>query len=246
MSMRYTHPMRINKYLAEAGVASRREADRLIAAGNITINGRKPGPGDQVEEGDVVKVNGTVVRPIVKKTVIAFHKPVGVITTMDAASPDNIMEALHSAQTPPPKARLIPVGRLDVASSGIILFTDDASLADRLMRPDSGTEKEYDVVVSKEVTPEFLEQMAKGVRLENMPAPQRIVMTRPAKVKEVGTTRFLIILTEGKNRQIRRMCEALGYEVRRLRRTRVAGVELGELPVGEWRQLTKEEIASLS
>lgn len=238
--------MRINKYLADAGVASRREADRLIEAGKVAVNGRKAGLGDQVEEGDEVKVNGTIVRPVVKKTIIAFHKPVGVITTTDAASPDNIMEALASASKTPPKARLIPVGRLDVASSGLILFTDDAALADRLMRPDSRTEKEYDVVVHKELTQAFLEKMAKGVRLEHMPGVQRIVMTRPAKIAQTGATRFSIIITEGKNRQIRRMCEALGYEVRRLVRTRVAGVELGGLPEGEWRPLRKEELASLA
>lgn len=238
--------MRINKYLAEAGVASRREADRLVEAGKVTINGRKPGPGDQVEDGDEVKVDGRLVKPVAKKTVIAFHKPIGVITTTDAASQDNIMDALMQASKRPPEARLIPVGRLDVSSSGLILFTDDTALADRLMRPDSGTEKEYDVIVNKEIEPGFLEHMAKGVRLEHMPGVQRIVMTRPAKVKEIGATRFLIVITEGKNRQIRRMCEALGYEVRKLRRTRVGGVELADLPEGEWRPLTKEELASLA
>lgn len=237
--------MRINKYLADAGVASRREADRLIEAGKVKINGRQARLGDQAEEGDEVKVGGQLVRPVEHKIVIAFHKPVGVITTTDASSPDNIMEALHDASRPVPKGRLIPVGRLDVASSGIILFTDDTALADRLMRPDSGTEKEYDVIVDKELTDEFLSNLAKGVRLENMPAPQRIVMTRPAKVKEIGATRFLIIITEGKNRQIRRMCEVFGYGVRHLRRTRVGGIELGDLPEGEWRPLTKQEIASL-
>lgn len=237
--------MRINKYLADAGVASRRQADQLIEAGRVTINGHKPGLGEQVEEGDEVQVDGRTVRPVLKKTIIAFHKPVGVITTTDASAPDNIMEALHQASEPPPKGRLIPVGRLDVSSSGIILFTDDTALADRLMRPDSGTEKEYDVIVDHELTDEFLTHMSKGVRLENMPAPQRVVMTRPAKVKEIGATRFLIVITEGKNRQIRRMCEALGYEVRHLRRTRVGGVELGDLPEGEWRPLTRQELGSL-
>lgn len=238
--------MRINKYLADAGIASRREADRLVEAGKVTINGRRPGPGDQVEEGDDVRVDGRPVKPVARKTVIAFHKPIGVITTTDAASPDNIMEALRGASKEPPKARLIPVGRLDVASSGLILMTDDTALADRLMRPDSGTEKEYDVIVDKELTDEFLEKMAKGVRLEHMPGVQRIVMTRRAKVARTGTSRFTIVITEGKNRQIRRMCEALGYEVRKLRRTRVGGVELGDLPEGEWRTLTKEELASLA
>lgn len=237
--------MRINKFLADAGVASRREADRLVEAGKVTVNGRKPGLGDQVEEGDEVMVDGKVVRQVLRKTVIAFHKPIGVITTTDSAAPDNIMEALENASEPRPKGRLIPVGRLDVSSSGIILFTDDTALADRLMRPDSGTEKEYDVIVDKPLTDEFLTKLTKGVRLENMPMPQRVVMTRPAKVKEIGATRFLIIITEGKNRQIRRMCEALGYEVRHLRRTRVGGVELGDLPEGEWRPLTRQEMASL-
>src|SRR5689334_20582426 len=139
--MGYTSAMRINKYLADAGVASRREADRMIEAGKVTINGRKPTPGEQVEEGDEVLVDGKAVRPVLKKTVIAFHKPVGVITTTDPSAPDNIMEALRNAPKPPPQARLIPVGRLDVSSSGLILFTDDTALADRLMRPDSGTEK---------------------------------------------------------------------------------------------------------
>ena len=237
--------MRINKYLSDAGVASRREADRLIAAGRVTINGREAGLGDQAEEGDEVAVDGRTVKPVLKKTIIAFHKPVGVITTSDPSAPDNIMEALASASKAPPSARLIPIGRLDVASSGLILFTDDTALADRLMRPDSGTEKEYDVVVQKDLTDEFLERMARGVRLENMPPPQRIVMTRPAKVRQTGATRFSIVITEGKNRQIRRMCEALGYEVRHLRRTRVGGVELGDLPEGEWRLLTRQEFASL-
>lgn len=237
--------MRINKYLSDSGVASRRESDRLVAAGKVSINGRQAGLGDQVEEGDAVTVDGKPVRPVANKTVIAFHKPVGVITTSDPAAQDNIMEALASASKAPPNARLIPIGRLDVSSSGLILFTDDTSLADRLMRPDSGTEKEYDVVVHDDVTDEFLAKMARGVRLENMPPPQRIVMTRPAKVQQTGASRFSIIITEGKNRQIRRMCEALGYEVRRLVRVRVAGVELGSLPEGEWRPLTRQELASL-
>ncbi len=237
--------MRINKYLADAGVASRREADRLVEAGRVTINGRKPVPGDQVGEGDEVAVDGRVVRPVARKTVIAFHKPVGVITTTDPSAPDNIMDALASASKAPPSARLIPIGRLDVASSGLILFTDDTALADRLMRPDSGTQKEYDVVVHKDLTDEFLDRMARGVRLENMPPPQRIVMTRPARVMQTGASRFSIIITEGKNRQIRRMCEALGYEVRRLVRERVGGVNLGNLPEGEWRPLTKDELESL-
>ncbi len=237
--------MRINKYLSGAGVASRREADRLIETGKVMLNGRRALVGDRVEEGDRVTVDGRPARTVKTKTVIAFHKPVGVITTTDAASPDNILQALHSARRAPPAARLVPVGRLDVASSGLILLTNDTALADHLMRPDSGTEKEYDVIVQKLLTEEFLERMAAGVRLEGLPGPQRIVMTRPARVRRIDGTRFSIVVTEGKNRQIRRMCEALGYEVLHLRRTRVAGVGLGSLPVGEWRPLTEKELASL-
>lgn len=243
--LRYTRSMRINKYLSGAGVASRREADRLIEAGRVIINGRTAGVGDHVEEGDAVAFDGRPLKPIAKKTVIAFHKPVGVITTSDPSSPDNIMEALADASKAPPSARLIPIGRLDVASSGLILFTDDTALADRLMRPDSGTEKEYDVVVHRDLVPEDLDHMARGVRLENMPPPRRIVTTRPAKVRQTGATRFSIVITEGKNRQIRRICEALGYEVRRLVRVRVGDVELGSLPEGEWRPLTRQELAGL-
>lgn len=233
--------MRINKYLSESGVASRRESDRLIAAGKVTINGRRANLGDAVEEGDTVKVGGRTVVPSATTTVIAFHKPVGVITTTDPKSKDNIMEALRKSSKPLPKGRLFPIGRLDVASSGLILFTDDTGLADRLMRPDSGTEKEYDVLVDKEITGNFIRHMSQGVRIEDLG-----IVTRPARAEQTDATRFSIVLTEGKNRQIRRMCDALGYTVRKLRRVRVAGVELGRLPEGEWRPLTAREFASLT
>jgi 23S rRNA pseudouridine2604 synthase len=148
------------------------------------------------------------------------------------------MEVLHQSEKPLPKARLFPVGRLDVASSGLLLLTDDTALADRLMRPDSGTEKEYDVGVNKVVTAEFLQKMSEGVRILGL-------KTRRAKVEQVDNARFRIVLTEGKNRQIRRMCEALGYGVLKLVRTRVGGVELDDLEEGDWRLLTEQELASL-
>ncbi len=230
--------MRINKYLNGAGVASRREADRLIEAGKVTINGKRAKLGDQMMEGDVVAVNGKKVAPPTVQTVIAFHKPVGLIVTTDTSMPDNVMDALRETSRPVPDVRLFPVGRLDVASSGLLLFTDDTALADRLMRPDSGTEKEYDVGVNRDVTPEFLEKLSKGVRILGL-------KTRPATVTKIGPARFRITLTEGKNRQIRRMCEGEGYNVLKLVRVRVGGVELGDLPQGEWRPLTEEELASL-
>ncbi len=230
--------MRINKYLNGAGVASRREADRLIEAGDVTINGRVAKLGDQVEEGDAIAVGGRTVVPPQVSTVIAFHKPVGLIVTTDANAPDNVMEALRRSEKRLPNVRLFPVGRLDVASSGLLLFTDDTALADRLMRPDSGTEKEYDVGVNRNVTDEFLKKMSEGVRILGL-------KTRPAVVVQTGPARFRVTLTEGKNRQIRRMCEALGYNVLKLSRERVGGVELGDLPEGEWRPLADVELASL-
>lgn len=230
--------MRINKYLNGAGVASRREADRLIEARSVKINGKTAKLGDQVSEGDVVEVAGRKILPLVRTTTIAFHKPVGVIVTTDANAADNVMEAIRQSEKPLPNARLFPVGRLDVASSGLLLLTDDTALADRLMRPDSGTEKEYDVGVNKAVTEDFLQKMAEGVRILGL-------RTRRALVKQIDDARFRIVLTEGKNRQIRRMCEALGYNVLKLVRTRVGGVELGDLEEGEWRLLTEQELASL-
>ncbi len=230
--------MRVNKFLNGAGIASRREADRLIESGKVTINGKRAKLGDQVEGGDEVAVNGKKIVPPKAQTVIAFHKPVGLIVTTDTSMPDNVMDALHDSDRPLPKVRLFPIGRLDVASSGLLLFTDDTGLADRLMRPDSGTEKEYDVGVNKDLKPEFLQKMSEGVRILGL-------KTRPAKVSQIGPARFLVTLTEGKNRQIRRMCEALGYSVLKLVRVRVGGVVLGDLPQGEWRTLTDEELASL-
>jgi 23S rRNA pseudouridine2604 synthase len=229
--------MRINKYLNGAGVASRREADRLIEAGKVKINGRVAGLGDQISEGDIVEVGGRKILPLKQATTIVFHKPVGIIVTTDAKSPDNVMEAIRRSKKTLPNARLFPVGRLDVASSGLLLLTDDTALADRLMRPDSGTEKEYDVGVNKAITEEFLQKMRDGVRILGL-------KTRKAKVEQVDNARFRIVLTEGKNRQIRRMCEALGYSVLKLDRRRVGGVELDELPEGEWRFLTEQESAS--
>ena len=230
--------MRINKYLNGAGVASRREVDRLIEAGRVTVNGRTASLGDRMEEGDDVRVDGLSIVPPKERAVIAFHKPVGVIVTTDPKSPDNVMEALRRSSKRLPKARLFPIGRLDVASSGLLLLTDDTALAERLMRPESGVEKEYDVGVNKALTPAFIEAMRSGVRILGR-------VTRPAKVEALDQARFRIVLTEGKNRQIRRMCEVLGYAVLKLVRVRVAGVELGSLSAGEWRPLNEKETASL-
>lgn len=230
--------MRINKYLNDAGACSRREADRLIEAGRVKIAGRVAKLGDQVAEGERVSIDGEIVRPPKEKTYIAFHKPVGVIVTTDPEAPDNVMEALARGRKPVPSTRLFPVGRLDVASSGLLLLTDDTAFADAALRPSGGHEKEYEVQTARAVDDEFLRKMAAGVMILGR-------RTRKAKVARLAEDRFRIVLTEGMNRQIRRMCETLGTGVRNLKRVRFMTVALGDLAPGEWRRLSREEAAAL-
>ena len=223
--------MRINKFLNDAGQCSRREADRLIEAGRVKIAGRIAKLGEQVEEGERVEVDGKAVVPPAHRTYLAYHKPIGVIVTTDPNSPDNVMQDLKQSGKPLPKARLFPVGRLDVASSGLLLLTDDTAFADAALRPSSGHEKEYEVEVVLPVEDAFLKKMAEGVVIMGR-------KTRPARVTRIDEKRFRIVLTEGMNRQIRRMCEALRIEVRRLKRVRFMNVEIGSLLPGEWRVLS--------
>lgn len=229
---------RINRYLAEVGHCSRREADRLIEAGKVTIDGRKAVLGDQVEDGQDVRVSGRPVGAKQEKAWLAFHKPVGVITTTDRRAKDNIMDALEAAPGELPKVRLFPVGRLDVASSGLILFTNDSDAADKLLRAAGGHEKEYLVEVGEAFGEDFLRGLAAGV-------PVLGRKTLPAKVRRLGERSFSIIITEGRNRQIRRMCEALGREVKRLKRVRILDIRLGDLKPGRWRRLTEAEVKKL-
>lgn len=229
---------RINRYLAETGVASRREADRLIDAGEVTIDDRVAVLGDTVEEGQKITVRGEVVGPKQDKVYLVFHKPIGVITTTDPSSRDNIMESLHKAGGPLPKARIFPVGRLDVASSGLILFTNDSDLSDKLLRSVGKHEKEYVVEVDKPMTEAALRAMRGGMPILGS-------KTLPARAKQLGERVFTLTLVEGRNRQIRRMCNALGYEVRRLQRVRIENLRLGDLKKGEWRLLTPGEIEQL-
>jgi 23S rRNA pseudouridine2604 synthase len=230
--------MRINKFLNDAGACSRREADRLIEAGRVKIAGRVAKLGDQVEAGERVSIDGEIIRPPKEKTIIAYHKPVGVIVTTDPNSPDNVMQDLLQSKKPLPNTRLFPVGRLDVSSSGLLLLTDDTSFADAVLRPTGGHEKEYEVQTTRDVDDEFLKKMSSGVMIIGR-------RTRQAKVTRLEADRFRIILTEGMNRQIRRMCETLGTGVRNLKRVRFMTVELGELLPGQWRKLSREEAATL-
>ncbi|HLG25452.1 MAG TPA: pseudouridine synthase [Candidatus Gracilibacteria bacterium] len=224
--------LRINKYLATAGLCSRREADKLIEKGKVFINGRRARLGDTVNPEDTVEVDHKPVKADLKKIYIAFHKPYGVITTTNRESENNIMEYIDLPQ------RVFPVGRLDVHSSGLILLTNDGDIVNQVLKAEHKQEKEYMVNVDKSLTPEMILQLERGVIVEGR-------KTLPAKVKKISDRQFTIVIVQGLNRQVRQMCEKMGYNVTILKRIRIAGIELGDLPRGKWRVLTAKEIASL-
>jgi 23S rRNA pseudouridine2604 synthase len=227
--------VRLNKYLSESGACSRREADTLIAEGRVTVNGVPASLGTQVSDGDDVRLDGDRVggaRKKVKPVYIALNKPVGITCTTERHVAGNIVDFVNHTE------RVFPIGRLDKDSEGLILLTNDGDIVNEVLRAEHNHEKEYVVGVDHAITPEFVEQMATGVRLSD-------ATTKPAKVMKLGAKVFKIILTQGLNRQIRRMCEALGYTVETLQRVRIMHIRLGELPLGRWRQLTPQEIAPL-
>jgi 23S rRNA pseudouridine2604 synthase len=220
--------MRLNKHISESGIASRREADAWIAAGRVTVNGQPGVLGTRVGPGDVVLVDG---QPLPKRrgpVYLALHKPPGVTCTTERDVPGNIVDFVGHAE------RIFPVGRLDKASEGLILLTNDGDIVNAILREEHGHEKEYVVTVEPAVTDNFLAMMAAGVRIGGE-------KTRPARVTRAGPNRFRIVLTQGLNRQIRRMCSALGWRVKRLVRERIMDIRLGDLPSGHWRELTAEE-----
>jgi len=224
--------MRLNKHISESGVASRREADAWIAAGRVTVNGAKGELGTQVRPGDVVLVDGEPL-PLRRKAVyLALHKPRGISSTTDGAVPDNIVDFVGHPE------RIFPVGRLDKDSEGLILLTNDGDIVNEVLRVERGHEKEYLVTVEPDVTDTFLAMMGRGVRIG-------AEMTKPAAVTRAGPNRFRIVLTQGLNRQIRRMCSALGWRVKRLVRVRIMHIRLGDLPPGRWRDLTEAEVKPL-
>lgn len=225
--------MRLNKYLVDAGVCSRREADRLMVAGKITVNGSKAILGTKVDGTEKITVKGKLVSRVAKKHVyLAYHKPVGIICTSDPKAKDNIINAVKYPE------RVFHIGRLDVASSGLILLTNDGDIVNKILRAEGKHEKEYVVTIDRAVTPEFLHTMATGVEILGR-------KTLRAKVEKLGDMSFAITIVEGKNRQLRRMCEALCVNVKRLERIRVMNIELGNLPVGHWRHLTQTEESQL-
>ncbi|WP_456272932.1 23S rRNA pseudouridine(2604) synthase RluF [Bacillus sp. AK031] len=220
--------MRINKFISEAGKASRRGADRLIEEGRVTINGKKAKIGDQVEPGDDIRVSGQQLRVARNNVYIALNKPVGITSTTEKNVKGNIVDLVNHP------LRIFNIGRLDKDSDGLILLTNDGDIVNEILRAENEHEKEYIVSVDKPITPEFLKQMSEGVKILG-------TKTLPCEVEQLSKFDFKIILTQGLNRQIRRMCEALGYDVFRLQRVRIMNIHLGNLPVGQWRDLTKKE-----
>lgn len=223
-------PIRLNKHLVDIGACSRREADRLMEAGRILVNGERAIVGMKVEGTENITLDGKVLVPVTKKVYIAYHKPIGIICTSDPKADDNIIDAIGYPE------RLFHIGRLDVASSGLILLTNDGDIVNRILRAETKHEKEYLVRVNKRLRDSALEHMQNGMFIEGDDRK-----TLPAYVEQVSDDTFLITIIEGRNRQIRKMCEAEGYEVLQLRRERVMHITLENLPVGHWRHLTPEE-----
>jgi 23S rRNA pseudouridine2604 synthase len=224
--------MRLNKFLSETGACSRREADQWIDAGRVTVNGVRAVLGTQVTEGDDVRVDGEPLRPKPKRIYIALNKPVGIECTTDRDIPGNIVDFVGHRE------RIFPIGRLDKDSEGLILLTNDGDIVNTILRAENDHEKEYVVAVDRPLTPEFLAGMARGV-------PILGTVTNPCVVAQTGKNTFRIVLTQGLNRQIRRMCEYFGYTVRRLQRVRIMHVRLGALSPGKWRELTPAELRGL-
>jgi len=225
---------RINKYLSEVGFCSRREADRMLEHGRITVNGVVPEMGTKVSDEDEIMVDGISIRKTEEEHVyIALNKPVGIVCTTDTKrEKDNIIDFLNH-----PK-RIFPIGRLDKPSEGLILLTSDGDIVNKILRARNNHGKEYIVRVDKPITPQFLHKMRNGI-------PILGTVTNKCEVEQIDTLSFRIVLTQGLNRQIRRMCEYLGYEVKKLKRIRIMNIKLA-LPVGQWRDLTAEELSELN
>ena len=224
--------MRLNKFLAETGACSRRQADQWIEAGRISVNGTRAVLGTQVDEGDEVRLDGQPLRPKPKRVYLALNKPIGIECTTDREVPGNIVDFVGYPE------RIFPIGRLDKDSEGLILLTNDGDIVNTVLRAEHEHEKEYIAAVDRPITAAFLAGMAAGV-------PILDTVTNPCRLTRVGKNTFRIVLTQGLNRQIRRMCEHFDYRVRRLQRVRIMHVHLGSLPLGKWRELTAAELRGL-
>lgn len=228
---------RLNKYISDTGICSRREADKLIEKNRVTVNDKLPELGTKVNPSDQVKVDGKLVGSVAKdksdRVYIAYNKPVGVTCTTERHVKGNIIDAIAHQQ------RIFPIGRLDKPSEGLILLTSDGDIVNKILRAENAHDKEYEVTVNQPVSERFLTRMAKGV-------PILGTVTKPCTVKAKSRFTFTIILTQGLNRQIRRMCEFLGYEVTKLKRSRIMHIELARLRPGQWRNLTEQEMQQLN
>lgn len=223
---------RVNKYVSDTGMCSRREADKLIEQGRVTINGKVAEQGSKVYPGNEVRVDGERITRNVEPIIIAYNKPVGIVSTTDTKDPNNITHAINHPE------RIFPIGRLDKDSQGLILLTNEGDIVNKILRAGNEHEKEYIVTVDKAITADFIARMEKGV-------PILGVMTRKCKVVKKDRYVFNITLTQGLNRQIRRMCSFLGYKVERLERIRIMHIKLGNLKPGRWRSLTPDEVEEL-
>ena len=224
--------MRINKFISETGFCSRREADKLVDSGRVTINGVVAQLGSQAEQGDEVRIDGKRIGAQRSHVYIMLNKPVGITSTSEAHIEGNIVDFVGHSE------RVFPIGRLDKDSEGLILLTNDGDVVNPILRSEGKHEKEYIVTVDKPITPSFVKGMSEGVHILGS-------LTLPCQITQVTNRVFRIILTEGRNRQIRRMCQAFGYHVRRLQRVRIMNIELGGLAVGKWRDLTEAERTEL-
>lgn len=228
---------RLNKYISDSGFCSRREADRFIEQNRVTINGKQPELGSKVQPGDVVKVDKKVIKASAEnksdRIYIAYNKPIGIICITDSNIEDNIIDAIGFPQ------RIFPIGRLDKPSEGLIFLTNDGDIVNKILRAENAHDKEYIVTVDKPITDQFVDHMSRGV-------PILGTVTKPCKVTMQSRYVFKMILTQGLNRQIRRMCEHLGYEVTHLQRSRIMNVELGNLKPGQWRYLSEQEMSEMN
>ena len=234
--MNISNEKRLNKFISDSGFCSRREADRLVEQNRVTINDKTPELGTKVRPEDIVKVDGNLIMPVCEnkkdRIYLAYHKPVGITCTTESHVKGNIIEAVAHSE------RVFPIGRLDKPSEGLIFLTSDGDIVNKILRAENAHDKEYMVTVDRPITQDFIQNMANGVPILN-------TITRPCLVKKQSRFVFSIILTQGLNRQIRRMAEYLGFRVIRLIRTRIMNVHLGDLKPNEWRDLTVSEMAEI-
>ena len=231
--------MRINNYISASGYCSRREADALVLGKRVKINGRYADLGSKVTEKDRVEVDGKRIESKSKHVYIALNKPIGITCTTERHVKGNIVDFVGH------KERIFPIGRLDKDSEGLILLTSDGSVVNEILRVENSHDKEYQVVVDKKITPDFIDKMAAGVKIFN-PVKERHEVTKPCKIQGTSDKGFTIVLSQGLNRQIRRMVEALGYNVISLKRTRIMHIKLGKLKPGQWRDLSPAEVGGLT